>query len=637
MLRNFRSVFKGNRAPMTAVMGVVLVGMVIYLVPSGSNPGAPDNVMARVYGREIYKRDVDRSIQDMIQRMGNRQMNMEQMYPFLQAQALQQLMGEKLREELAERHEVIVTDSELAKAFVEQMKQIPVFLKPDGSLKPTSEINEFLLAQGTTIKQWEEAHRQQMRLKKLIDAESARVPVDDAWVNLENRIRNEKLSFESYVYRPDVAAIQDPGDAKLAEFMKAGGERFMVGMRRVIQYVRVDKDSLKDAIKVDDAALKAAYDSKKSQYSEYRSSHILFKAENDSEVAEAMKKAQELRPQLLAGKDFNATALAISEDPSAKMNKGDMGFVGSGAMVKPFEDASLALEPGQISEPVRTQFGIHLIRLEGKKIKTFEEVKEDLRKQMADERFHSKAKEQLEQIRKRTGDKGDLVAAARQFKLETKTSKPFLDEPGTSLPDVPGTSALVRETFNLKVGYVSTIQNMGDAYAVLKVKEERSPAIPPLNEIRNKVLEAWKLEESRKAAFAKAKSAVASGDLTSLGAPTNQENKSIAELAELGAHPAIRKALLDTADGQLTPLLWNHEGSLFVARIKTRTAAEPLTFEKRQALVKAIQQQVSEKVLGAELQSLFQQGKLKPGFSSFWGRYNGIWTSPAGKTTGAEE
>ena len=62
MLRNFRQVFKGNQTPMAVVMMVVLLGLVAYLAPSGAGSAAPDNVLARVYGRDVLKRDVDSMI-----------------------------------------------------------------------------------------------------------------------------------------------------------------------------------------------------------------------------------------------------------------------------------------------------------------------------------------------------------------------------------------------------------------------------------------------------------------------------------------------------------------------------------------------------------------------------------------------
>ncbi len=637
MLRNFRQVFKGNQMPMTIVMGIVLVGLVAYLAPSSGNPEAPDNVMARVYGRDVLKRDSDRLVSDMATRMG-RQADLDQMLPFLQQRALSDLIGQKLREELAERHGIVITDQEVRQGLEARLRKYPVFVNAEGQLLSSAEINTVLRENGQNLILWEQEVRAELTIRKLLDQEAAKVPVDQAWLNMENRVQNEKLSFESVSLGPDPAAIPDPGDAKLAAFHKEAGARFQVAPRRVIQFVSLDQASLGDALKIDDATLKAAYDSKVAQYTELKVSHILFKAENEAQFAEATKKAEELRPKLLAGLDFNKTAEERSEDPSAKANRGLYDWFKAGTMVKPFEEGALALKEGEISHPVRTQYGVHLIRLEGKRIRSFEDTREELRAQLTRERFASKAKERLEQLRKRAGERGDLAAAARNLGLKVQTSQPFLNEPSAVIPGLPDAGPLVGEAFNLKVGQVSKLVPTGPTFTVFRVQEERPVAVPPLAEIRDRVLAAWKQEEARKVALDKVKAAVASGDLKALGELKSHEAATIASLGELGQHPGIRKALLDTAEGQFTPVFYNPEGKAWVARIKGRVAPEPLTFEKRQTLVRELQRAASEKLLVSELQDLDTKGRLRPGFSSLWGRFGGIWINPeTGTRRGAAE
>lgn len=90
---------------------------------------------------------------------------------------------------------------------------------------------------------------------------------------------------------------------------------------------------------------------------EVRASHILVKTEQE---------AKDLFNEIQNGKDFAEIAEEKSLCPSGQ-NGGDLGFFGKGMMVKPFEDAAFNLEVGEISQPVETQFGWHLIQLTGKK------------------------------------------------------------------------------------------------------------------------------------------------------------------------------------------------------------------------------------------------------------------------------
>ncbi|MFA7239391.1 MAG: peptidylprolyl isomerase [Sulfuricellaceae bacterium] len=130
-------------------------------------------------------------------------------------------------------------------------------------------------------------------------------------------------------------------------------------------------------------------------------SHILVDSKNRSDE-EALKRIQEARVKALEGKSFDALAQEYSDDPSAKENKGDLGFFEAGNMVKPFSDAAFALSaPGEISEPVKTQFGYHIIRLHEKqaaKLRPFEEVKEEIVKGLRDKYVADYRNEQIGKI-----------------------------------------------------------------------------------------------------------------------------------------------------------------------------------------------------------------------------------------------
>lgn len=110
-------------------------------------------------------------------------------------------------------------------------------------------------------------------------------------------------------------------------------------------------------------------------------SHILVDTKTRT-PEEALQRIKQVREQAVGGKKFEELALEYSDDPSVKGNKGDLGFFEEGKMVKPFSDAAFAISaPGDISEPVKTIFGFHIIQLNEKKpklVRSFEEVKEKI-------------------------------------------------------------------------------------------------------------------------------------------------------------------------------------------------------------------------------------------------------------------
>jgi len=610
------------------MMLIVALSMLIYLVPGGGGSiQAPDTVVARVYGRELVYRDLIEAMRALERGIG-RQPNREAMMPYLQAQALRQIVNQKLTEELAERHGILVTDAEVFTQLNDELRRSPVFLTEKGELRPKAEIDAVLRENGWTLTRVEREARTQVLFRKLRDYSSALVPVDEARLALENRLRNEKIGFDYVQVTADPTRSPDPGDAALQGFLQAGGARFQVGPRRVLQYVALDRSFFGDALQVSDADLKQAFEARRAQSLELKASHILFKASSDAEMQAATKKALELRAKLVGGLDFNKAAEAQSEDPSAKGNKGDLGWFKSGSMVKPFEDAAKALKIGEISQPVKSPFGIHLIKLEGKREKGFDELKDSLKDELGRERFNLRAKERLEQLRKRTGERGDLDGAGKNLGLKVQTSQPLQNETSAALEGVPSSGMLVGDIFRAKVGDVSKVLQTGDRFVVFRVIEEKPSAVPPLKEIRGQVLEAWKLEEARKATLAKAKTDLAAGGLKALGEVKTQEPTTLKALGETGLHPAIRRALLDTLEGATTPLIWGPDGKLWAARLKSRTPAEPLTFTTRRSLVEELQREGAQILLSAELADLDIKGRARAGFSSLWGRLGGVWINP---------
>jgi peptidyl-prolyl cis-trans isomerase D len=432
------------------------------------------------------------------------------------------------------------------------------------------------------------------------------------------------VAFQQVTLPVDASAIADPGDATLEAFYKAGGDRFLQPPRRVIQFVAVDRATFGKDLQVDEAALKAAYEARKADNTEFKARHILFKAESETQVQEATAKAQLLRERLMKGQDFAKAAEELSEDPSAKGNGGDLGWFNASKMVKPFSDAAAALKVGEISQPVRTQFGVHLIKLEGRREKSFEDMKASLAKEISDSRFNARAQERLEQIRKRANG-GDLAAAAKSLGSPAQLSQPFANEPSAQADGLPELPQIAAEAFRMKVGEVSKPMPFGDHHLLFRVQEEKPEAVPPFKEIRAKVLAAYRTETARQQALAKAQQALKTGGLQAVGPVTDQAAAPLSGLRDLVAQPAIRKALLDTAVGHDTPVLWTQDGKLWVARITSREPAPALTFETRKALIQDIQTTEAQKLLSAELQAMDQKGRLRPGFSSFWGHFGGIY------------
>lgn len=129
---------------------------------------------------------------------------------------------------------------------------------------------------------------------------------------------------------------------------------------------------------VTEEAVKAAYDARvksATPVTEYNAAHILVATEDE---------AKSLKADLDGGADFAVLAAAQSTDKGSAVNGGDLGWFGPGMMVKPFEDAVIAMKPGEVAGPIQTQFGWHLIKLKETRVAP-QPTLEDLRGELAGE------------------------------------------------------------------------------------------------------------------------------------------------------------------------------------------------------------------------------------------------------------
>jgi len=142
----------------------------------------------------------------------------------------------------------------------------------------------------------------------------------------------------------------------------------------------------------DEAETRKYYDEHKSDFEQVRARHILIRmqgsplsatpGQKELTEAEAMAKAQELRKRIVAGEDFAKVAEENSDDTQTRVKGGDLGFFHRHQMVPSFDQAAFTMKPGELSEPVKSPFGYHLIKVEEHQAKSFEEAKPELEQRM---------------------------------------------------------------------------------------------------------------------------------------------------------------------------------------------------------------------------------------------------------------
>jgi peptidyl-prolyl cis-trans isomerase C len=197
-------------------------------------------------------------------------------------------------------------------------------------------------------------------------------------------------------------------EARLRKLDQSAAVKTRIALQTDQALATVLYQELTETAKSDDATLHAYYDAHKNDWEELKARHILIRFtgsqvplrpnEKDLSDSEALAKTKDIRAKLVAGGDFAAVAKAESDDTGSGANGGDLGSFTKGRMVPQFEQAAFALKVGDISEPVKTQFGYHLIQVQSHESKSFDDVKAEIETKVKPEL----AQKGVEDVKKKT-------------------------------------------------------------------------------------------------------------------------------------------------------------------------------------------------------------------------------------------
>lgn len=318
---------------------------------------------------------------------------------------------------------------------------------------------------------------------------------------------------------PPVDAAPVPA-SEIVAWYKAHPQDFRAPETVTLEYVEVNAAALPEPPPADDAALRERYDQEKGRFVEPEqrlTSHILIKVAADADAASqktAETKAQDLLKQVRAGGDFAALARQHSEDASKEAG-GDLGWVAqNGQMVKPFEDAVFATASGQVSGPIKTEFGWHLIQV--REIKPgstipFEQARPELERLVAEtarERaYNDITGTLLDEVLKAPGSLGP---AARSVKLSVQRIGPFARGQGSGIAAAP---AVLRAAFSEELiqsrNASDPIDIAPNHSVVIRVVEHTPERVQPLEKVGAQVVAAIRADRARKALEAEAEAVLA--------------------------------------------------------------------------------------------------------------------------------
>jgi len=301
-----------------------------------------------------------RSSEDRFRQMYGQQYETFRKQLDVPAMTLQGMVDRALLVQTADRVGLRISDQEV----LDKILSFEVFRRPDGGFVGSELYRRILRGSQTTPEEFEAALRQEMVLERLQQWLAASVVVSDAEVTAEFKRRNETASGTAlFVSLTRKLAEVTATDAEGKAFYDANPSRFSHPDQWQVRYLLVYRAKLRRAISVSDSQIEEHYRSHLQDYrseEEVRARHILVKPVTPDAAGDeaARARASQIRKEALKpGADFAALARQYSEDDGSKAAGGDLGFFPRARMVEEFSQAAFALEPGGVSEPVRSQFG----------------------------------------------------------------------------------------------------------------------------------------------------------------------------------------------------------------------------------------------------------------------------------------
>ncbi len=302
-----------------------------------------------------------------------------------------------------------------------------------------------------------------------------------------------------------------PDEAALAEYYSRNQEQFRTTEKLKLRYLSLSGKELAAGVSASEQALRELYEAQKLDYvvPEQRSArHLLIAVKSDADtktVDEALQRVNGLREQILAGASFEELAKTHSDDPGSSRQGGDLGFFSKGVMDPEFEKAAFALEPGGLSEAVRSAFGFHLIQLdkiEAERGKRFADVREELLTRYRSEEAEKILYEQVDRLATLAFENPDsLDVAAEELGLEVKESR-WIERAGVAGDPLLGDRKLLSAAFSddvLEAKNNSEVIELADGrYVVLRISEHAVPAVRKLDEVRGEIALLLKAQAVRK-------------------------------------------------------------------------------------------------------------------------------------------
>ena len=514
MIRMFQQDNRATKLVFGLVIGFAIVAMVITLVPGIFDNGAAANgptyatvrtpgLLGRIAGdgTSITNAQVEQTARALL-----RQNQLPEQYlPFVLARAQSQQVERAVLVREADRLGLQVNDADLRREL--QTGPISQYIFPGGQFIGQDKYENFVQQFfGISVVQFESEIKQDLELQRLQALVTGAVVVPENAARDAYMKQGEKVKFDyAVITSADIKKTINPSDAELEQFFKTSAARYATAVpeQRKIAFFAVDASSLPGgAPKVTDADVQAYYNAHAADYKvpeEVKTRHILLTVAKGADAktdAAAKAKAEDLLKQIKGGANFADLAKADSDDPGSKAQGGELPMIPTSNLDPAYAKAAMALNPGQTSDVVRSQFGYHIIQTEAKQpahTKALAEVKDEIAGKLSAQKFAEAQSAFANQLATEAKSKG-LEATAKAHNL-TLTTTDFLGHDGT-IASLPDSASLLSAAFGAAKGAAPQVASTGEGNAIFQVIDVKAAHAPAFADWKSHVLDDFRDERA---------------------------------------------------------------------------------------------------------------------------------------------
>ena len=628
MFQLFRSRTQTVRIFLTVLLGLIALTMVITLIPGtygdSTSVSGSNLVLAEVGGDEVTVTEANAHFNDYI----TQQRIPAQAYSFILPKIVDDLVIQKAIMQEAQRFGVGVTEAEMVNHL---RTQLP-FLFPEGGFVGKEQYAGYVQERfQKSVPEFESLVRTDLIRIKLVQLVTDGISVSPQEVEQEYQRRNEKARMD-YVAVAASALLPSVSStpAEIEQFFQKNRAAYTRPETRSFRYLVIDDAAVAARVQVSSQEIERYYNQNRERFrvqDRVRVTHILLRTTDKSaeEVKKIETKAQDLLRQVRGGKDFAALAKASSDDTTSAAKGGEVGWITRGQTVPEFEQKAFSMPPGEVSDLVKTQYGLHILKVlekESARQMPLEEVAPSIRQELGQDRSNSERSRLADMARAAAARHGqDLEAAAKELGLTAQIAANV--QRGALVPGLGNEQGLTDAIFSAaKGGVVGPIVATGRS--VIAVVTDISPSRQAeLAEVAGQVKNDANLAKARQLAEARAKEVFAkakAGDLRAAAREFQLEVKSAepfahsATITGLGLATSFAAAFTAPAASVQGPVAAGD--NYVVYRVGERIGPDaPLSNEERKIIHDTLlgnRQNEAFEVYREELKARLQkQGKLK--------------------------